>query len=361
MTTRKSVAVVGCGVGRSHIRDGYAPFPDRWRLAALCDLDAARLDATADEFGFESRTQSFDDLLARSDIDVIDLATPPATHFDLARRALEAGKHVACEKPLVGSLADADRLLEIQRASGRYLLPIFQYRYGDGVQKAKRIIDAGLAGRPYVASLETHWKRDADYYAVPWRGRWQTELGGVLVTHAIHLHDMLGWLMGPITRVFARASTRVNAIEVEDCVAASLEMASGALVTTSCTLGSQREVSRIRLCFENVTFEHDGPNPYRPGEEPWSILPANAEVAAAIDRLLADYQPVPAGYGGLMCAFHDAINGLAEVPVTTADGRRSLELATAFYQSAESGQDVALPIAPDHLKYQRWWPDIKSG
>ena len=67
------------------------------------------------------------------------------------------------------------------------LMPIFQYRYGNGVQKAKRIIDAGLAGKPYLATVETAWKRTAAYYAVPWRGKWATELGGVLVTHAIHL------------------------------------------------------------------------------------------------------------------------------------------------------------------------------
>ena len=70
-------------------------------------------------------------------------------------------------------------------------MPIFQYRFGDGVEKAKRIIDAGIAGKPYVGT-----RRDAsgsatpDYYAVPWRGKWATELGGVLVTHAMHLHDM---------------------------------------------------------------------------------------------------------------------------------------------------------------------------
>jgi predicted dehydrogenase len=90
----KSVAVVGLNIGRSHIAEAYAPRPERWRLAAVCDRNQERLDAVANEFSAENRTLHFDELLARDDIDVIDIATPPATHFELVSRALAAGKHV---------------------------------------------------------------------------------------------------------------------------------------------------------------------------------------------------------------------------------------------------------------------------
>ena len=113
--------------------------------------------------------------------------------------ALAAGKHVVCEKPLTGSLADVDAIIAAEQGARGVLMPIFQYRYGDGIEKAKRIIDAGIAGKPYVGSVETFWCRTPDYYAVPWRGKWATELGGVLVTHALHLHDMLStsWVPPP--------------------------------------------------------------------------------------------------------------------------------------------------------------------
>ena len=127
------------------------------------------------------------------DIDIVDICTPPVLHYPHGRwRRSRAGKHVVCEKPLVGSLAEVDAL-DRGRARGRAgaLMPIFQYRFGDGVQKAKRIIERGLAGKPYLATVETAWQRGAEYYAVPWRGKWETELGGVLLTHAIHAHDML--------------------------------------------------------------------------------------------------------------------------------------------------------------------------
>ena len=131
------------------------------------------------------------------------------------------------------------------------------------------------------------WKRTAAYYAVPWRGKWETELGGVLVTHAIHSHDIMTYLMGPIASVFSRRATRVNPIEVEDCAVASLQMKSGALVSLAATLGSQVEISRLRFCFEHVTFE-SSLAPYSPGDDPWTITPASPEAEGRIAEALAD-------------------------------------------------------------------------
>ena len=120
------------------------------------------------------------------DIDIIDICTPPMVHYGQIIAALKAGKHVVCEKPLVGSLKQIDEVMAVERESKGRLMPVFQYRFGNGIAQAKAIIDAGLAGKPYVGTVETLWRRDADYYAVPWRGKWATELGGVLMGHAIH-------------------------------------------------------------------------------------------------------------------------------------------------------------------------------
>ncbi|MCW4116006.1 Gfo/Idh/MocA family oxidoreductase [Aurantimonas sp. MSK8Z-1] len=349
------VAVVGCGIGRSHIVEGYQPQPDKFRVVALCDLDPARLGAVADEFGIERRILDFDAVLAMEDVDIVDVCTPPATHKRMVIAALKAGKHVVCEKPLVGSLRDVDEVMAVERGATGRLMPIFQYRYGDGAQKAKRILDAGLAGRPFVATAETHWKRTAAYYDNPWRGRWETELGGVLMTHAIHIHDLVTYFMGPVENLFARVATLVNDIEVEDCVSSSWRMANGALVTSSATLGAQTEISRLRFCFENVTFE-SGLSPYSPADEPWSIQPASPEVAARIEAVLSDHRPVGRRFTGQMADFHARLVAGEPAPVTSADARRALELVTAFYDSASSGRDVTLPIAADHPNYASWRP-----
>src|SRR5690606_41447574 len=123
-----------------------------------------------------------------------------------------------------------------------------------GIAQAQARLDAGLAGKSFSGTVETFRRRDADYYAVPWRGKWASELGGVLMGHAIHPHDLFTYLMGDIARVFGRVATRVNPIEVEDTISASLVMQSGALASFTATLGSADEITRIRLAFENVTF-----------------------------------------------------------------------------------------------------------
>lgn len=350
-----NVAVVGCGIGRSHVIEGFLTNPDKFRLLAVCDISEERLNAFADEFAIPRRTTRFDDLLAMPDLDIVDICTPPMVHAGQILAGLAAGKHVICEKPLVGSLAMIDEVIAAEKAAKGRLMPVFQYRYGDGVAQVKAIVDAGIAGKPYVATAETLWLRGPDYYAVPWRGKWASELGGVLMTHAIHIHDLLTYLMGDVTRLFGRVATRVNAIEVEDCVSASCVLASGALASLTATLGSREEISRLRLAFENVTFESDHA-PYQPGTAPWKIVPASPEVDAQIQSLLDGWQHVGTRYEGQFAAFHHALETGGPLPVTTADSRRALELVTAFYHSSETHEDVALPIRPGHPRYESWVP-----
>jgi predicted dehydrogenase len=360
MTRALNVGVVGCGIGRAHLAEGYAKHADKFRVLALCDLNTDRLAAVGDEFDVPRRTRSFNEVLGMVDIDVVDICTPPMLHVPQTLAAIAAGKHVICEKPLAGSLAEVDKLIAVQRRAERRIMPVFQYRFGNGLQKAKRIIELGLAGTPYLATIETAWKRTAAYYAVHWRGRWETELGGVLVTQAIHSHDILTYLMGTIASVFARTATRVNAIEVEDCAVASLEMKSGALVSLAATLGSQTEISRLRFCFEHVTFE-SSLEPYCPGDDPWAIVAASPEAEARIADALADWRLVPSRYEGLLAAYHAGIVNDGPLPVTLADARQSLELVTALMHSAESGRAVPLPIGARHPKYRGWRPRERAA
>src|SRR5690606_2781655 len=112
-----NVAVVGCGIGRSHIVEGYLPNADKFKVLALCDLDPERLQKIGDEFGVERRVTNYDDLLAMDDIDVIDVCTPPGVHYSMVMSALKAGKHVVCEKPLVGSLKQVDEVMEVEKSA----------------------------------------------------------------------------------------------------------------------------------------------------------------------------------------------------------------------------------------------------
>src|SRR5215831_3927386 len=350
----RTVAIVGCGIGHAHI-EGCRAHPDKFRVLALCDVDEKRLAAVTEEFAIGRRTTSFDEILRMDDVDIVDICTPPALHIAQILAALARGKDVICEKPLAGSLAEIDRVIAAERQARGCVLPVFQYRFGNGVQKAKRIIDLGLAGKPYLAAVETAWRRTPEYYATAWRQRWDAALGGVLLSQAIHSHDLLAYLMGPVASVFAHTATRVNAVEVEDCAVASLVMQNGALTSLAATLGSHKELSRLRLCFEHVTFE-SSLAPYAPGDDPWEIIPASPEAAGRIANALAGYRAAPPQFTGLMDTYHQALTTGGPLPVTLADARLSLELVTAFYSSAATGEAVTLPIGSDHPSYQGWRP-----
>ena len=156
-------------------------------------------------------------------------------------------------------------------------MPIFQYRYGDGLQQAKRIVEAGIAGKPYLATVETAWNRSTKYYSVPWRGRLgHRAQGGVLLTHAIHSHDIITWLMGPVASVYCRTATRVNPIEVEDCAVASVVMQSGALVFAGRhpRLAGRDQPAALLLRERHLRERAEA---LCPGDGPWQITPASPE------------------------------------------------------------------------------------
>jgi predicted dehydrogenase len=287
-----------------------------------------------------------------------------------------------CEKPLTDSLAGVDEMARAEAASGRRLMPVFQYRFGAGLQKVKRLVDAGLAGAPLAASVEVHWRRRADYYAVPWRGKFATELGGVLTTHAIHAVDMLTYVFGPVRSVFARTSTRSNPIEVEDCAAVVFEHVNGALSTLSCTLGSAAESTRHRLVFANLTAESNT-RAYTNSLDPWTYTPDRPEVAEGIEKLIADYDATaaeeaqrasgvgsggsltgytpPARYDAQLLRFYHALANNTPLPVDIGDARNAIELLSATYHSAQIGAPVSLPLDASHPVYTGWSPRNATG
>src|SRR5260370_10030472 len=163
-----TVGVAGCGIGRAHI-EGCRGHPDKFRVLALCDVDEGRLAAVGAEFAIERVTTSFDEILRMDDLDIVDICTPPALHVGQTLAALAAGKEVVCEKPLAGSLAEIDRVIACELEAPGRVLPVFQYRFGHGVQKAKRLIALGLVGKSYLATVETAWRRTPEDYATAWR------------------------------------------------------------------------------------------------------------------------------------------------------------------------------------------------
>jgi predicted dehydrogenase len=359
MTRVLRVGVVGGSIGAQHI-EAYQKLRDLYEVRAFCDIDEAKAKAVAERFGIPVVLTAFDDLLGRDDIDIVDICTPAGLHFEQTKAALRAKKHVVAEKPLAGSLAEADELARVEAASGRRLSPIFQYRFGHGMQRLLHLKQKGVLGRTYVATVETHWKRLPAYYEVPWRGKWATELGGSLVSHAIHAHDLAMQALGEVKSVYAKVATRVNEVETEDCAALTLELADGGLVSFSVTMGSAVEISRLRFCFEHATLESSHAA-YNPGHDPWQLWPMSEAAGARIEAALADFTPRPERFEGQFSRLHRSLTEGGPLPVGVDDARASLELVTAAYHSSRTGTAVALPLRADHPAYRGWQPEAPHG
>lgn len=350
-----SVAIIGAGIGAAHLA-AYRKLEHRFTVKYLCDIDTERARQVA---GDRSNIEIINDIsavLTDSLIDLVDICLPPHLHFDMCMKSLAAGKHVVCEKPLVSSLQEVE-LLEQQAAKyQRFLSPVFQYRFGPGMSKLRALIDAGLTGKPYVASIETHWNRGPDYYSIPWRGTWKGEQGGAVLGHAIHNHDLLCAAFGPIERVMALVGTRVNDIETEDCASISFEMHNGALVTSSITLGAATDTTRLRFCYEHITAT-SGELPYAPAEGEWTFEARGGEQEQAkLDNFLATVKDGSSSFQGFFDALADTLDKQGNHAVTLADGKRSIELVSAIYKSARQKSFVSLPLLEGDEYYKGWIP-----
>ncbi len=355
MSAPLTIAILGAGIGAQHLaayRRLGAQFSVRW----LCDLDQARARQVAGGDPALAITGEMQEVLSDRSVDIVDVCLPPHLHVPVTLAALEAGKDVICEKPLACSLADIDRLEQAIARTGRRIFPVFQYRFGTAMAQLRHLMACGLTGQAYAASLETHWSRGADYYAAAWRGTWAGEQGGAILGHAIHAHDLISHILGPVASVTAALATRVNPIETDDCAAIALTMASGALVTSSVTLGAADDRSRIRIMFEGLTAE-SGRSPYAPMTGGWSFTARAPKDQGAIDAALTDVAPVAPGFDGFLLAVARA----GEDAVTLADARHSVELVTAIYQAAASGQSQSLPLPPEAALYHGWAPAGASG
>ncbi|WP_281927033.1 Gfo/Idh/MocA family protein [Roseibium album] len=351
------VAVLGAGIGVQHI-SGLLQLTDRFQVRTVCDLNKELAEAQANRTGAKFST-SISEVLRDPEIDIVDICLPPRLHVPIAMDALAAGKHVVVEKPLAGSVADADRLCEAERKTEGKIFPVFQYRYGHAFRQLQALKDAGLLGAPRVASLETHWNRKADYYATPWRGTLAHELGGAVLSHAIHIHDLISTQFGRAANVSALLNTSINAIETEDCAAIAMRMETGALVTSSVTLGAADDTSRLKMVFQHATAESKQ-EPYAPGEANWTFTARDADRQNEIDNVVRATSQCREGFAGYFEAIADHLDGRPSPVVSLSDGLAAVELATAIYLADRTGERVVLPLDRS-LPICRGWGDLSHA
>jgi len=359
-------AIVGTGaIAHAHAQ-AIADLAPRIALVAVADVDPARAREFADRFATSAAVHpSLGALLAAESVDLVHVCTPPQTHVPLAIESLRAGVPVLVEKPTALSLAEMDELVAVSRETGVPALTVFQHRFGAAAQRLIRLRNGGTLGRPLVATCETLWYRPAEYFDVPWRGRWEVEGGGPTMGHGIHQFDLLLAVLGPWRRLSAFAARQALPTDTEDVSMAVVEFDNGALATVVNSLVSPHETSRLRFDFEHATVEVVHLYGYSDADWTFTPAPGHEHLAAAWD---ADDSDEISSHRLQIAAIIDAFAAGAEPAVGVDDARRTLEFAAATYASAFRGITVGAGdiVDPDPFLFRMDggavpWPPLKEA
>jgi predicted dehydrogenase len=354
-------ALIGCGkVGKIHAA-ALRSLPEA-EFVAVCDADIKRAESYAAHFG----VRPFADvaqMLRESRPEIVIIATPHPLHAGPAIQAMESGAHVLIEKPLAANLKDCDAMLAAARKHGMKLGVISQRRFYEPVRRMKTAIEAGKIGRPMLGVFIMYSWRDSAYYqSDPWRGKWDTEGGGVLVNQSPHMLDLLQWFMGPIEEISGSwANINHPGIEVEDTAVATIRFRGGGLGSIVTSVAQQPGIyTKVHIHGSNgasVGVETDRGATFIAGV---SSIPEPALndiwTIAGEEHLLAEFQAEDRArfatidmvnhYHALQIQdFLQAIREDRPPAVTGEDGRVVVEMFTAIYRSQKEGKPVKLPIA----------------
>lgn len=222
----KKVCVVGFGaIGPMHTEAILKT--KKAELYAVCDIDPERSLAAKEKYAVRTYTD-FDEMLADAEVDSVHICTPHYLHFEMIKKALAAGKMVVCEKPVTMTKEEFDALCALPDVDKVCL--VLQNRLNPCVAKLRGIAKSGGMGKLITARGILTWSRSKEYYASgAWRGKWDTEGGGVLINQAVHTLDFFSYIAGGVSGVKARMMNfSLASIEVEDTFAAYLSLTCGA-------------------------------------------------------------------------------------------------------------------------------------
>ncbi len=340
--------LLGAGAGAAAHAEALTTLPEA-RLVAVVDPDLTRARRLAGPYGADA-SDAPEAALARDDVQAVCIVAPNHTHAALARLAAARGAAVLVEKPVGRDADEAQGIVASCDAAGVPMGVVLQNRFAPEAIALRETIRAGGLGRLVGAVVLVRDHRDARYFAAgPWRGRRERAGGGALRIQAIHMVDLLEWLVGPVGSVAAAMATRHHAVEVEDVVSASLELLDGAPVSLFATTAAPVESpTRIEIFGTEgwavllearaaIRVWHG-----RPGPEALAAVAAlDAEMAARLDR------PWPGGttpelHRTLLAAFVTSLRaGQAPSPGAT-EAVRIQRLLDAIYAAARTGARTAV-------------------
>jgi predicted dehydrogenase len=364
MAKRVRFGVMGCGgIGPTHC-GAINQIADA-ELFAVADILPGKAETVGRKYDAERIYGSAEDLLADSEIDVVCICTPSGMHGDGAIAALQAGKHVICEKPMEVSLDRCDAMIRAAQHTGKKLSIISQHRFDAASQIVKEAIDSGKLGRIVLADATVKWWRTQGYYdSGDWRGTWEMDGGGALMNQGVHTVDVLQWLVsgqGKVTSVYGQTRTAAHErIEVEDVAVLNLTFANGAIGSiTATTAAWDGEPVRISIYGTEGTAIIEGDRlrllKFKSGEEyatetaaAHALSVAKGGTASVKDDTLiraAESDPGAVWGDAHRAQFEDFLKAIHEDTSPLIDGpagRAPVEIILAAYRSANAGISVNL-------------------
>ncbi|WEG11107.1 Gfo/Idh/MocA family oxidoreductase [Pullulanibacillus sp. KACC 23026] len=349
------VGIIGSGsISNAHIR-AYQQFPNDCQIVALSDIypEKSKQQVLQHELNAEVYSD-YNKLLERNDIDLISVCTPPYTHAEIAIAGLNAGKHVLVEKPMASSLEECDAMNEAAEKSGKILSVVAQNRFTNPMMKLKSVLETGLMGDIVHTQVDSYWWRGHSYYDLWWRGTWEKEGGGCTLNHAVHHLDIFRWMNGMPSEITAvMSNTSHDNAEVEDISIAIGRYENGALAQVTSSVVHHGEEQQ--LIFQGKKARVSVPWKVKASTSQENGFPKpNPELEEELQKV---YESQPdlefQGHAGQIQDVLSAIRGDKQILVDGKEGRETLELITAIFQSASLKQTVNLPLDESSPFYTR--------
>lgn len=344
-------ALVGCGrIAKRHSELlGLGQIPNA-TLSAVCDIYEAKAQKLASQFGVPAFTDMHR-MMTDADVDVVVILTESGRHAEHTCALAKYGKHIVVEKPMALSLDDADAMIRVCDLAGIKLFVVKQNRFNVPVVQLRKALEQGRFGKLVLGTVRVRWSRDQKYYDQDsWRGTWALD-GGVLTNQASHHVDLLEWMMGDVESVYAMTTTALVNIESEDTAVVALRFRNGALGVIEATTAVRPKdlEGSVSVLGEGGSVEIGG---FAVNQmKTWQFTQPSPGDEDVITKYSVN-PPNVYGFGHQAYYEHvvDCILNRKTQLVDGLQGRKSLELISAIYESVETGQEVHLRFNPRHCK-----------
>lgn len=326
---------------------------ERANLVGVYSINKEKADKFAGSHNCRAY-ETLEEMAGDPAIDMVSICTPSGIHLEPALTCIAGGKHCLVEKPLEVTLERCDRIIDAAAKAGVKLGVIFPSRFQEVNRQLKKTLETNRFGNLVLGDAYVKWSRSKEYYeSAAWRGTWQFDGGGALMNQGIHSVDLLQWFMGPVQSVQAvSANARHKGIEVEDTIVAIVKFVNGALGTIECSTavypGSYKRIE-IMGTSGTVVIEENSLVKWQFELE----IPQDAVTRQTFSVLnntaggVSD--PMAISYAGHQHQLEDMIHAIetgATPQIDGGEGRKSVEIVRAIYESARKGEMVNLQKQP---------------